>query len=224
MSSDPFTGSGSTCSFFRPTRSRWSNTLASSMPKQLRRRPSGPMRISTERSSLSWASHGLLLAPTASGCPRDRRSISACPRKRSGSAPRAAEWKALFFPGVTSRRSRGPATVPAGKPARKMWRNRNQTPTDCSRCARTCTNGAVTGSMRHITWAHRNAIHRGPLWETENPLVADRGGIRSKSPAAPPVPASHPILSMPTMVSVLPPTQRAARLPGKHRRTKTQTE
>ncbi len=74
------------------------------------------------------------------------------------------------------------------------------TPSASTTSATTSTNGAATGTIRTITPLSPERNPRGPEQAASraNLPAADPGAITSKSPAAPPAPASRRNFSMPT--------------------------
>ena len=155
---------------------------------------------------------GSMQPHTANGSPESHNAVSACLRKRNGSARPAEAPSRSSIPGVTILRSRSQITPRDGKQVRSPWDARSKTRTACLISPRTSTNGAPTGLTQIITAFQRSAIRGARQRERGEPRGADRGGTTRRFHAAPPVRASLPNFSTPTTASASPVTSRAHRL------------
>ena len=84
----------------------------------------------------------------------------ACPPKPNGSAPPAAESKGTTFPWGNDPPQSLPDYQAAGKQAPNRWRNTLPMPSVYMTSAKTCTNGAATGTTPTITRSRPTATPR----------------------------------------------------------------
>src|SRR5580692_1795571 len=195
-----FTASGLTPFSSPPLKSPTPNTRPTCASRDQPLRRSGTTLISTIPNSPSPASPGSKPTTTVSGCRHTPVARTDSPRKPSGSVRLAAILNRCNTRGATSPRNRCRIMQPDGKPDPNPSPITLPTASAFTTSATTSTSGAATGTIL-VTTPHRpTAIPAAPNLPQESasakPRAADRGAITSKSPAAPPAPASLPNSTM----------------------------
>jgi hypothetical protein len=149
-------------------------------PRERRRPRPGAIPTSLIHSSPWWRSPGWMRWHIAAGFRSQRARGTAFLQRPSGRGPHEAVRKGSYFPGEMIRPHLGRATRVAGKQALSRSGNHRPTPTDYSTFARTCTNGATTGTGPTITLSHRIGILKDREQAREKLRAEVLGGIRSR--------------------------------------------
>jgi hypothetical protein len=214
MSSVPFIASTSTPSPSLPPTSPTPSIDSSSQQPTTPPHRSSPNPNLVKTRNPSSASPGSTPSNIANGYLSYLINTSDFPPKPNGNAPLAPEKRTLSIHGATNRPNRARTTPNDGSPDPNPSANPNPTPSDFTKCARTFTSGAPTGSPPTTTRTHPKRIPPAPPPAPANPPAADHGATTSKSPAAQPAPASPQNSTTPTTASASLPLKKSRSHPA----------